>query len=122
MKMVLSCRRHHYLAVVTIFLVTVALVAGMIGCGGGGGDDSYTLTVSTTTGGVVAVNDVIIPGTALFTYDAGTVVSLNAAPDTGYHFVNWTGNVSTIADVDAALTNITMNGDYSITANFALEI
>ena len=122
MKMVLSCRRHHYLAGLTIFLVVVALAAGMAGCGGGGGDESYALTVSTTTGGVVAVNDVIIPGTALFTYDAGTVVSLNATPDTGYHFVNWTGNVSTIADVDAALTNITMNGDYSITANFGLEI
>ena len=122
MKMVLSCRRHHYLAGLTIFLVVVALAAGMVGCGGGGGDESYALTVSTTTGGVVAVNDVIIPGTALFAYDAGTVVSLNATPDTGYRFINWTGNVSTVADVNATSTTITMNGDYSITANFALEI
>jgi uncharacterized repeat protein (TIGR02543 family) len=40
---------------------------------------------------------------------------------TGYQFVGWTGNITTIADVNAALTNITMNGSYSITANFALE-
>ena len=33
-------------------------------------------------------------------------------------FVEWTGNVGTIADVYTASTNITMSGDYSITANF----
>jgi len=36
----------------------------------------------------------------------------------GYQFVNWTGNVSAIADSNAAATNITINGDYSVTANF----
>jgi hypothetical protein len=91
----------------------------MVGCGGsGGGGESYTLTVDSTAGGVVAVNNVIIPGKAMFTYDAGTVVSLNATPDAGYHFVNWTGNVSTIANVTAALTTVTMNSSYNITANF----
>jgi hypothetical protein len=47
------------------------------------------------------------------------VVSLAAAPDYGYYyFDNWTGDVGTVADVNAASTSITMNGDYSITANF----
>jgi hypothetical protein len=32
--------------------------------------------------------------------------------------MKWTGDVSTIADIYAASTTITMNADYSITANF----
>jgi len=36
----------------------------------------------------------------------------------GYRFVEWTGDVEEIADVHDATTTITMNGDYSITANF----
>ena len=36
MKIILSSRRHHYVAIVSIFLimlVMVALIAGMVGCG-----------------------------------------------------------------------------------------
>jgi hypothetical protein len=107
---------------VSIFLITIALIAGMAGCGGSGGDgdggESYTLIIDGTAGGAVAVNNLTIPGKALFTYDPGTVVSLNATPDAGYRFINWTGNVSAIADINAAVTNITMDGSYNITANF----
>jgi len=74
----------------------------------------YDLTIDSTVGG-----NVTTPGEGLFPdYDAGTVVDLVATPGAGYRFVNWTGNVSTIGNVTAASTNITMNGDYSITANF----
>jgi hypothetical protein len=62
------------------------------------------------------------PGEGTFTYDAGTVVDLVATPDDGYRFVEWTGDVSTIGDVTAAATDITMSGNYSITASFAMEI
>jgi hypothetical protein len=110
---------------VSIFLITIALIAGMAGCGGSGGDgdggESYTLIVDSTAGGAVAVNNVTIPGRAMFPYDPGTVVSLNATPDAGYRFDNWTGDVSAIADVNAAVTNITINGSYNITANFVPE-
>ena len=41
-----------------------------------------------------------------------------AMAEEGYRFVKWTGDVDTIADVYTAATNITMNGDYSIMANF----
>jgi len=54
----------------------------------------------------------------VFTYDEGTVVDLVAEPEEGYRFDAWTGDVGTIADVNAAATTITMNGDYAITANF----
>jgi len=33
MKIVLSSRRHHYVARAGIFLIMVALIAGMVGCG-----------------------------------------------------------------------------------------
>ena len=74
---------------------------------------SYNLTTDSTTGGSVTT-----PGEGTFPYDCGTVVDLLAEADACYEFVNWTGDVGTIADVNAASTNITMNGDYSITANF----
>lgn len=73
----------------------------------------HNLTITSTAGGSVTA-----PGEGTFTYDEGTVVNLVATLDAGYHFVNWTGDVSTIADVNDATTNITVNGDYTITGNF----
>ena len=73
----------------------------------------YAVTVASTEGG--SVTD---PGEGLFTYDSGTVVDLVAVPDAGYRFVSWTGDVDQIANVDASETNITVEGDYSITAGF----
>jgi hypothetical protein len=106
------------------FLIIVALIGGMAGCVGGDGVDddggSYTLIVDFTAGGTVTVDDVPIPGKAILTYDPGTVVSLNAAPDSGYQFVDWTGDVGTVASVNAASTTIIVNGDYSVMANFEL--
>jgi uncharacterized repeat protein (TIGR02543 family) len=96
---------------ISIFLILVALMAGMVGCGS---VVQYTLTITSTTGG-----NVTTPGVGNFTYYNGRVVKLVATPGANYSFVNWTGNVDTIANVTAAATNITMSGNYSITANFA---
>jgi len=74
---------------------------------------TYDLTTSSTTGG--SVSD---PGEDTYTYDEGTVVDLVATPNAGYRFDEWTGDVGTVADVYAATTTVTMNGDYFITANF----
>ncbi len=80
------------------------------------GPTQYSLTISSSAGGSVTT-----PGEGTFVRNAGTVVNLVATPDYYYHyFVNWTGDVGTIADVNAASTTITMNGDYSITANFVV--
>jgi len=77
----------------------------------------YNLTINSTIGG-----NVTIPGEGTFgPYDHGTVVNLTATPDTNYTFVAWSGNVSTIAYVNSSNTNITMYGNYSIMANFALK-
>jgi hypothetical protein len=76
----------------------------------------YELTVSSTCGGSVTT-----PGEGSYSYDEHDVVNLVAEADAGCCFVNWTGDVSTIADVDAATTTVTMNGDYSIKANFVRQ-
>jgi hypothetical protein len=55
-------------------------------------------------------------------YLRGVQVSLTATPATGYRFVNWTGDVDTVANVNSASAVISMNDDYSITANFVPEI
>jgi hypothetical protein len=74
----------------------------------------YGLSINSTAGGSVTE-----PGEGVFPYDEGTAVDLVATPDASYRFLEWTGDVDTIADVNAASTNITMNGDYSIRADFA---
>jgi hypothetical protein len=76
----------------------------------------YSLTVGAGTGGTVTT-----PGVGTFTYCPGSVVNLVATPNSGYCFVNWTGDVSTIANVNNASTTITMNGAYNITANFVAK-
>ena len=78
--------------------------------------EEFDLQISSGTGGSVSA-----PGQGTFTYDRGTGVNLVAEAEEGYRFVNWTGDIATIADVDAASTTITMNGDYSITANFMAQ-
>jgi hypothetical protein len=73
-----------------------------------------SLTVSSTEGG-----EVIVPGGGTFAYDTGTVVDLMAVAEEGYYFVNWSGDVSAVADIFAAATTVTTDADYSLVANFA---
>jgi hypothetical protein len=73
----------------------------------------YNLTIAATSGGSVTK-----PGQGTFVYQGGNIVELTAQPDEGYDFVKWTGDVDTIADVNAAQTTITINRSCSITANF----
>ena len=73
----------------------------------------YDVTITSAEGGVVTT-----PGEGTLTYDAGVVVDLVAEPEEGYRFVSWTGDVGAIADISAASTAVTINGDYAITANF----
>jgi uncharacterized repeat protein (TIGR02543 family) len=75
--------------------------------------DQFGLIISSTAGGTVTA-----PGEGTFAYDQGTGVNLVAEAEEGYQFVNWTGDVDAVANVDAASTTITMNDNYSITANF----
>jgi hypothetical protein len=111
MKIMLRSRRGQYLARVSIFLIVVALIAGMEGCASS--PIEYDLTISSTEGGLVTS-----PGEGTFTYDDGRDVDLVAEAEEGYRFLNWTGDVDDIANVVDATTTITVEGDCSITANF----
>jgi uncharacterized protein (TIGR02145 family)/uncharacterized repeat protein (TIGR02543 family) len=51
-------------------------------------------------------------------YSAGTSVSLTATPIANYHFENWSGDASGTT----ASANVVMNGNRSVTANFAPNI
>ena len=73
----------------------------------------YILTISSTPGG-----SIVAPGEGEFPCRDGAVVKLVVKAEQGYRFVNWTGDVITITDVDDASTTVTMKGNYSITANF----
>jgi len=76
---------------------------------------NYTLTMA------VSGNGTTTP-TGVNSYANGTVVNITATPDTYWYFVNWTGDVGTIANGTAANTTINMTGNYSICANFAIGV
>jgi uncharacterized repeat protein (TIGR02543 family) len=69
----------------------------------------YTLTTNTVGNGTVTLNP---PGG---TYDAGTVVTVTAAPDSGWQFDGWSGDLSGSTNP----TTITMNSNKSVTATFS---
>ena len=99
------------MAKVSILLITVALIVGVVVC-----VPAYNLTIDSTAGGSITT-----PGEGAFTYNAGTGVNLTAESEEGYRFVEWTGDVGSIDNVNAAITAITMHDNYSITANFGVN-
>jgi hypothetical protein len=101
---------------VSVVLAMAALVIGTTGCPHSLPPGDFYLSVASTLGGVVTK-----PGEKWYTYYVNTTVELIAVADEHCHFVNWTGDVDTIDDVNAASTSIIMNDSYSITANFELD-
>ncbi|MGA2069910.1 MAG: right-handed parallel beta-helix repeat-containing protein [Sedimentisphaerales bacterium] len=78
-----------------------------------------TLTISSTDGGDT------MPSEGAFLYDDGTNANIVATADAHYHFVNWTGTAVTagkVANPTSANTTVTMDADYTVTANFAIDI
>jgi len=53
-----------------------------------------------------------------YAYVGGTVVTITAKPKAGWKFVEWTGEIYTVDDPEAATTTVVVDGDYYITANF----
>jgi hypothetical protein len=77
---------------------------------------TYQLSTSSTTGG-----NATTPGEGTYNYSCGTAQNIIATADPCYHFVNWSGDTGNISNPNNANTTITMNGNYSITANFAIN-
>ena len=53
-------------------------------------------------------------------YQANAEVMLTATAPDGYRFVDWTGDVGTVADVNSASTVVSMTGAFSVTASYRL--
>jgi polyhydroxybutyrate depolymerase len=94
--------------------------------------EKYYLEISSTLGGDITTPgkstfaNVESTGAYMFFYPGtdDTVVDLEAVPQSdSWEFVNWTGDVSNIADVNSATTTITVtpDRDYEITANFQVK-
>lgn len=66
---------------------------------------------------LIAVNGTITKEPNQTYYTPGTQVKLTATADSGYHFVNWTGDLTGTANP----ATITMNSNKTITGNFALN-
>jgi uncharacterized repeat protein (TIGR02543 family) len=96
------------------FLIALALIAGMAGCGGG--VIEYNLTMAAAPGGSGTATDL----TNTSPYAAGTAVSIQAVAKPGYQFVGWTASAGGFANANAAETTFTMPAQaVTVTANFA---
>ena len=64
-------------------------------------------------------NGTTAPAAGRYRQIVGSIVNLQAIPDSGYSFSHWSGDVSTLADIHSAATNVSVNGDLTIRANFS---
>jgi hypothetical protein len=113
MKATPDSRRGRHVTSISLLVLMMAFIAMTVNCTE---PARYDLTVSATEGG-----EVTSPNQGTTSYYGGKVIDLVAKPDDGCRFVNWTGDVDAIDDVNAASTTITMNGTCSITANFMAQ-
>jgi len=113
MKAIFSLRRHHYLKMVSVFLIAVILIAGVVGCEGE--DETYDLTMAENPAGGGTATDV----TGTSPYTALTVVNISAVAAPSYKFVGWTAPLGLFADANAAETTFAMPAsDVTVTANY----
>jgi uncharacterized repeat protein (TIGR02543 family) len=72
--------------------------------------NQFTLTIT-------AVNGTVTRNPNAPTYDSASTVHMTANPAVGYHFVNWTDDLTSSSNPDS----IIMNSNKSVTANFAIN-
>jgi nitrous oxidase accessory protein NosD/cell division septation protein DedD len=80
----------------------------------------FYLTADSSAGGSVTTPD---EAESPHSYEFREVVDIVAEADPCYHFVEWTGtgvDAGKVANASATSTTITMDDDYSVTANFAI--
>jgi hypothetical protein len=111
----------HRLLIAINIIIGILISLSVLGSCGGSGVPSitqYTLTVHLDT--TMAIGDNTIIGAGI--YDEGSVVNIRANPETGWEFIEWTGNIVTVTNRFLNNTDIVMNGDYDITAHFTYPV
>lgn len=78
--------------------------------------NTFTLTITRAGNG----SGTVTPASAV-TVNAGDTVSITATPSSNSRFVNWTGDTAGVADVNSANTQVTVNANTNLVANFALR-
>jgi len=109
-------RKYPRLRLLTLLLLLALPFVIVPGCGGGGGgaNEQFALSLSGSHG-QVRVNGTLhsLPWSGEF--DEDTTVDLEAVPDSGYGFTDWSGDLSGSTNP----TSVSMTSDKSVTANFS---
>ena len=106
------------MARVSVFLIMVALIAGLAGCGEVTPAAQYELTMAVAPAGSGNATDL----TNASPYTAGTAVNITAVAAAGYQFVNWTAPGGAFANANATQTTFTMPAQHvTVTACFGLK-
>lgn len=87
---------------------------------GEGGNYTLALSAGTVSGYTNAPAGVVAQG-GTSPYPAGEEVIIVAEPFDTFGFMNWAGDTDGIENITAADTQVTMNGNYNITAVFEYE-
>ena len=74
----------------------------------------YDVSISSSEGGRINIFTRNGGNTQSGTFDAGTVLKINATPDDGYKFIGWTGSNETSMEI-----TITVNSNISLQAIFS---
>jgi len=115
MKILFSSRRYGYI-VVKLFLIVIALIAGVVGCEGKD-EFEYDLTVAVNPAATGTATD----ETGTSPYTEGTAINIKAVAADCYRFVSWTAPDGTLGNATAVETTFTMPArDVTVTANFEL--
>ena len=80
----------------------------------------HTLDINSSEGG-----SVISPGEGIFDSKPGSIIKIFAESDIGYIFDEWTGTTvenGKVADPNAAATTVSVDGDYTLYANFVAQL
>jgi hypothetical protein len=103
-----------FLSIVSIIIVasTIGWISSIIGDSISGPTTNYTLTMNMYGNGMLSGYGI---------HGGGTKVAIAAIPEAKWVFVEWTGDIETVANPRSIRTSIIMDGDYTVTANFKLR-
>jgi uncharacterized repeat protein (TIGR02543 family) len=115
MKAIFSLRRHGYLKTIGVFLIAVALIAGVVGCEGEPVPE-FNLATAVNPAGYGTATD----QTGTSPYEEGDIIDIEAVAADCYRFTGWTSSAGgTFSAANNATTTFTMPAsDVTVTANF----